>query len=300
MVGKMRNQVVYEANFDYGATYEKLVKSSIVVVDRTEKGLIWVFFKDTKTLFLLSPKGKIQVKWASLEEKKVLLKLLKNLLVPIEGQELSIKPSKQQVFIDYPPPPNFKLYWCEDETEYAKQAEFSPLLVEAVEKAVEKLRFELNFLREPTVKEVAVKVGKTPETVRPILYELAPKIEWREQSDKEAEKEAEEAINLAGWLSWLEKREENYELTKLAQEAMQAAPPQVIKRAKKILQTFPELVPEAKPSFSNNDYQSRIWTSAGINEWPQQTIITWKKVFNNEPPRSSTGTRMSFGLLKSF
>ncbi|MEM2688968.1 MAG: hypothetical protein QXR01_03895 [Candidatus Bathyarchaeia archaeon] len=37
-------------------------------------------------------------------------------------------------------------------------------------------------MREPTVKEVAAKVGKTLENVRSILYELAPKIGWLEQS----------------------------------------------------------------------------------------------------------------------
>ncbi|MEM4481077.1 MAG: hypothetical protein QXG58_07595 [Candidatus Bathyarchaeia archaeon] len=293
----MWNQVVYDANFDYEATYEKLVQSFIAVVEKTEKGLIWVRFKDTKTVFLLSPKGKIQVRWANPEEKKVLLKILKNMLVPIEGQKLSIKPSKQQLFIEYPPPPNFKLYWCEAETEYVKQAEFSPMLVEAVEKAVEELRVELNFLREPTVKEVAMKVGKTPETVRPILYELAPKIGWREQSCEEAEKEAEEAINLASWLSWLKKGEENHELAKMAQEAMQAASPQVIKRAEKILQTFPELVPEAKPDSSRVDDRSSFWASAGLDAWPQQTIIVWKKVFHKEPPASLAGTRASAGFI---
>lgn len=130
----MWNQVVYEANFDYEATYEKLVQSFIAVVEKTEKGLIWVRFKDTKTVFLLSPKGKIQVKWADPEEKKVLLKILKNMLVPVEGQKISIKPSKQQVFIEYPPPQNFRLYWCETEMEYVKHAEFSPLLLELLKK----------------------------------------------------------------------------------------------------------------------------------------------------------------------
>ncbi|MEM3550825.1 MAG: hypothetical protein QXV01_07020, partial [Candidatus Bathyarchaeia archaeon] len=128
----MRNQVVYKANFDYEATYQRLVQSNIAVVDKTEKGLIWVRFKDTKTVFLLSPRGKIQVKWANLEEKKVLLKILKNLLAPTEGQKLSVKPSKQQFSIEYPPPPNFKLYWCELETEYTKQAEFDSSLMESV------------------------------------------------------------------------------------------------------------------------------------------------------------------------
>ncbi len=293
----MRNQVVYESNFGYEATYERLCRSGIAVVEKTEKGLIWVRFKETKTVFLLSPKGKIQVKWANLEEKKVLLKILKNMLVPVEGQELVLKPSKQQVFIEYPPPSNFKLYWCEMETEYAKQAEFDPWLKVSVAKAVEELRFEFCFLREPTVKEVAARVGKTPETVRPIIYELAPKNGWREQEGEEAEKEAEEAINLAGWLAWLDKGEENSELAKMAQEAMQSASSHVIERAKKILKNFPELAPKAEPSSSRGDYRSGVWVSAGLDEWPEQAIKAWRKVFHKEPPASSSGTRRACGFV---
>ncbi len=293
----MVNQVVYESNFDYEATYERLCHSGIFVVEKTEKGLIWARFKDTKTVFLLSPGGRIQVKWGSIDEKKVLLKILKNMLVPVEGQNLTLKPLKQQLFIEYPPPPNFKLYWCETTAEYVKQVEFNPQIIEAVEKAVEELRFQLSFLREPTVREVAAKIGKTPETVRPILYELAPRIGWREQDVREAEKEAEEAINLAGWLSWLDKNEENHELAKMAQEAIQTASSHVIERAKRIMQNFPELVPEAKPSSSTGDSRSRIWTTAGLDKWPEKTKIAWKKAFLKEAPRSSLGTRVTAGWV---
>jgi len=55
---------------------------------------------------------------------------------------------------------------------------------EKVEEAVEELRREFKFFKEPTVREVAVRVGKTPETVRPILFELAPKIGWKEQEEE--------------------------------------------------------------------------------------------------------------------
>jgi|YelNatPaOPRAMG01_1025707.scaffolds.fasta_scaffold03873_17 hypothetical protein len=286
----MPNQVVYESDFDYEATYERLCRSGIAVVEKTGKGLIWLRFKDTKTVFLLSPGGRIQVRWANLEEKKVLLKILKNMLVPIEGQKITLKPLKQQFFIGYPPPPNFKLYWCETAVEYAKHAEFEPQLKEAVEKAVEELRLQLYFLREPTVKELAVKIGKTPETVRPILYELAPKIGWREQESQEAEREAEEAINLAGWMSWLAKGEQNSELDAMAREAMQTAPSHIIERAKKILENFPQLVPEAKPSSHSGDSRSGIWTSAGLEAWPEETKRAWRKAFLKEPPDSSSGT----------
>ena len=66
----------------------------------------------------------MQVKWKNSQEKKVLLEIVKNLLVAQEG-ELKIRPSKQQVWIDYPPPSNFKLYWCDEETEFLKNPSFS-------------------------------------------------------------------------------------------------------------------------------------------------------------------------------
>jgi hypothetical protein len=293
----MSNQVVYQSNFDYEATYERLCRSGVAVVEKTEKGLIWLRFKDTRTVFLLSPGGRIQVRWANLEEKKVLLKILKNMLVPLEGQDIILKPLKQQFFIEYPPPPNFKLYWCETAVEYAKHAEYEPQLKEAVEKAVEELRLQLYFLREPTVKEVATKIGKTPETVRPILYELAPKIGWREQENQEAEKEAEEAINLAGWMSWLAKEEQNAELNAIAREAIQTAQSSIIERAKKILENFPQLVPKAKPSSHSRNSRSEIYTSAGLEAWPEETNRAWKKAFSKEPPASSSGTTITVGFI---
>jgi len=294
----MPNQVVYQSNFDYEATYERLCRSGVAVVEKTEKGLIWLRFKDTRTVFLLSPGGRIQVRWANIEEKKVLLKILKNMLVPPEGQDVVLKPLKQQFFVEYPPPPNFRLYWCEAAVEYAKQAEFEPQLKEAVEKAVNELRHQLYFLREPTVKEVATKVGKTPETVRPILYELAPKIGWREQESQEAEREAEEAINLAGWMSWMAKGEQNAELYAMAQEAIRKAPSNIIERAKKIVENLPQLAPEAKSASYSGDSRSRIWTSAGLEAWPEETKRAWKEVFLKEPPGSSSGTRSSVGFVQ--
>ncbi len=281
----MKNQVVYEANFDYEATYERLVRSGIAAVDETGKGLIWVRFKGTKTVFLLSPNGKIQVKWTSPEEKKVLLKILRNLLVPVVGQELTIKPTKQQLFIEYPPPPNFKIYWCEAETEYVKQAEFSPQLKEAVRAAVERQRRELKFLREPTVKEVASAVGKTPEAVRPALYEAAPELGWVEQEEGEVEREAENAINLAGWLKWLKKGEQNSELAKMAEDALKAAPQHTLEMAKRILENSPEIVPEAKPSTSSPWH----YAAAGL-EWNNETLKAWRRIFKSKPPAPHRST----------
>jgi hypothetical protein len=118
----MKTQIVYETNLDYEASYESLAQSYIAVVDKTRKELISVKFKGTRTIFIISPKGKIQVLWKDVAEKKVLFKVLCNLLVPKAGETLKIKPTIQQAMIPYPPPSNFKLYWCDEETKYAKDS----------------------------------------------------------------------------------------------------------------------------------------------------------------------------------
>jgi len=135
----LKNQVVYQTNADCEATYENLAKNPIVIVDRTEKGLLWFRVKNTDTVFMLSPNGKLQVKWRSEEEKKVLFNIVKELLVP-NNPPLEIKPSRQQLWVDYPPPENFKLYWCGEKTEYTK--EFTPPLVRVPEK--ERRKYELD------------------------------------------------------------------------------------------------------------------------------------------------------------
>lgn len=117
----MKTQIVYQTNLDFEASYQKLVESGIAITDKTEKGMIWLKFKDTKTVFMISPYGKIEVAWKNLGEKKILLKILKNLLVSKEGEKLRIEPIKQIREFSYPPPPNFKLSWCDEETKYHKQ-----------------------------------------------------------------------------------------------------------------------------------------------------------------------------------
>ena len=112
-------QVVYKSNVDFVASYENLAQpSSLTVADITQKGILWFRFKDTKTIFQIFPSGKIQVKWNNMEEKKTLLKLAKNLLVAKDGEKLWIKPDKQQVWIPYPVPESFRLYWCDEQSEY--------------------------------------------------------------------------------------------------------------------------------------------------------------------------------------
>lgn len=165
---------------------------------------------------------------------------------------------------------------------------FETQVEQRVREVVEELRREFRFFREPTVKEVAFKVGEPPEVVRSVLYRLAPKIGWREQSKKEAEMEAEVAINLAGWLICLRKGVQDSELSKLANEAIASAPPEVVKMAEKIAENYPELAPEAKPCIKG----PMQYFSAGLDPWPDGTERVWKKVFLTDPPAS--GTRSFF------
>ena len=119
----MPNQVLYQTNADWYATWKNLTQNPIVVaaVDRTEKGLLWFRLKGTNTVFILSPEGRLQVRWSSPEEKKVAFEIVKHLLVPEEKQKLKVTPLKQQLWIDYPEPENFRIYWCKEETEYLKK-----------------------------------------------------------------------------------------------------------------------------------------------------------------------------------
>lgn len=159
---------------------------------------------------------------------------------------------------------------------------FESLLERKVREVVEELRHEFLFLREPTVKEVALRVGELPEKVRETLYKIAPKIGWKEQEKDEMEKEAEDAINLAGWLKWLKKGEQSSELAKMAQDALQTASRRTIEMANKILENFPEIVPEAYPSSSGPHHFVR----AGL-KWNDETLKAWRRVFKSKPPAPS-------------
>jgi len=151
------NQVVYETNADYNATWENLTKNPLVVtsVDRTEKGTLWFRLKGTKTVFILSPHGRLQVKWECEEEKKVLLEIVKNLLIP-KNSKLQIKPLKQQVWINYPEPENFKLYWCKEETEYVKKKAIEQGIIIETEEPIPIL-YALMLMQKYPVKQIRVK-----------------------------------------------------------------------------------------------------------------------------------------------
>lgn len=119
----MPTQVVYQTNADWYQTREAIVNNPLMKSDTTEKGLIKFWFKSNPTLFMLSPNGKLQVKWNNLNEKKTLYRLVQNLLVAKLGEKLTITPLKQQTWIEYPVPESFKLYWCDKVSEFILKKE---------------------------------------------------------------------------------------------------------------------------------------------------------------------------------
>jgi hypothetical protein len=112
----LMRQVVYKTKADYEKTHDCLSKNPLVVTDITEKGLLWFKFKATKTIFMLSTKGTLQVKWNTDQEKQLLMKLVENLLIDSEGNKAAITPDKQQAWINYEEP--FTLSWCEENIDY--------------------------------------------------------------------------------------------------------------------------------------------------------------------------------------
>lgn len=173
-------------------------------------------------------------------------------------------------------------------------------LKQKVRSVLEELRQTYRFLKEPSVKEVAAKLGKKPEVVSQILYELAPKTLWKEYDNEEQVKEkAKEIINLAGWLKWLRKGDESEEfsstqveeLNRIAKEEVQRAPSHIIKKAEKLLKNYPELVPKAKPTTSSGGPHSFIYAPAGLDPWPEEIEEVWRRIFYEEAP--ITGRRVS-------
>jgi hypothetical protein len=287
------SQVVYETNADVAASHDAMAKNPLVVADRTEKGLLWFKFKDNRTVFLLSPMGKLQVKWNDVSEKRTLFRLIRNLLVPRPNETLSITPRKQQTWIDYPVPDSFKLYWCDQTTEFVlkkppetreeAQQKVSVAIgtdsgdigaakrdvtteVEIVREALNILRGKLTFFREPTLEEVALKLGREP---RPVLEMLLGFAGWKRQSPREAEKTAEAAINLAGLLRWRKEGKQDPELEALYQKAIQGSLTSTIERAQAIYKNYSFLAPYVG--------YSRI-------EWPRITKDCWRHIFHSEPP----------------
>jgi hypothetical protein len=274
----MLAQVVYQTNADYFDSCDVIAKNPLVVSEKTGKGIMTFRFAESRTVFLLSPEGKLQVKWNDVSEKRALYKLVKKLLVPKNSETLVIKPLKQQTWIDYPVPDSFKLYWCDQYDELLKNTSSNecdiprkavPKVkyeVGTVRQALEDLRREFAFLREPTFNEVALKSGCMDSSTVRIGLTLGS---WKCKSAEEAEWTAEKAIDLAGWLKVKEKGDLDPRLIKSANKAIEAASIDVVKKAQDILRNYPELVADV--------------TVKGVS-WPDEMKTKWVKVFGCAPP----------------
>ncbi len=179
--------------------------------------------------------------------------------------------------------------------------------------AIELARHELRFFREPTLNQIAVKVGGSPEAVRLILNELirAHLIDWKEQSEKQAQKEARDAIDLASWLSWKKKGEANGRLNGLFTSTLKDASEEVLERAQNILKNYPDLAPKVnhiEPNWrqvapkrpNGKGLVCSIYDDAFVMppeiaqklqskpvpllEWPEETKEKWREIFVCLPP----------------
>jgi hypothetical protein len=296
----MPSQVVYQTNADWHDSYEAMVRNPLVKVHDTQKGLLTFWFRGSQTVFMLASTGKLQVRWSDLQEKRMLYKLVKNLLVANPNEKLVIKPLRQQTWIEYPVPESFKLYWCDVETEFVlkkplenKEEEKQDKSKSAnkiftrqmalmkekekmgtfgaesakVRKAVEELRHEFRFFREPTLNEVALKSGYLDRRSLRIILDFMAR--WKNETLEDAKTTAEQAINLAGWLRFKARGELNHQLIVLTNKAIDAASMNTIEKAQVILKKYPELVPEVNVT--------------GLI-WPDETKIKWIQTFGSEPP----------------
>jgi hypothetical protein len=280
-VVRLSSQVVYQTNADWHASSEALFHNPLLkTFSESDKGLLIFQFIDSPTIFILAPTGKLQVKWKDIEEKKILFRLIKNLLVAPPNEQLIIKPLKQQLWIEYPVPDPFKVYWCDQSSEFALKKPIVPAKEEApskfsielgrVRQALGELRHELRFLREPSFNEVAIKsCCLNHDTIR-IALKLSI---WRDEPLDQAKRTAEETLNLASWINYKNGSEENPKLMALSRKAINSASLEAIKRAQVILKNYPELIPKV-----------------GSNQlmWPEETKAKWVAVFADEPPAPQT------------
>jgi hypothetical protein len=280
----MLSQVVYQTNADYFDSVEAMAKNPLVVSETTAKGILTFRFVESKTVFLLSPQGKLQVKWNDISEKRTLYKLVKSLLVVKGNEKIVIKPLKQQAWIDYPVPDSFKLYWCDVATEYilkkpesesVKQSGVPKVKNEAgaIKHALDDLRREFRFLREPTLNEVALRSGcLRPRTLKNQLETAG----WRDSKPSSFEFSAEEAIELASWIRLKEKGTTNNPLMANCNKIIESATLSNIEKARTLLQAFPELIPEA-------DMKDLVW--------PEETKKVWRQVFGTALPAEQRAQR---------
>lgn len=147
--------------------------------------------------------------------------------------------------------------------------------------AIEELRNELRFFREPKIVEVAERVSKTPDEVAPAIYALATETGWSEP-DENTQIEAKDSINLAGWLNAEENHEISAELKPRSDEAKAQASKKTQQRAQNIRKYFPNLVPKIIETYLI---------------WPDATRAVWYQIFKTEPPSprlASSGKSFAF------
>ncbi len=251
------------------------------------------------------------VKWNDLHEKKALFRLVRNLLVARENEKLFVKPLKQQLWIDYPVPEKFRIYWCDEVDELVLEkrsgdkcggegasggsSRDAELELKLIVCSLENLRKEFRYLREPTLNEVAVSSGcSDPELTKKGL-ELG---HWKDESLEEAKKVAEEAINLAGCMRLKEKadrpdytyagRMETIDLHSqvydFCNEYLNHALRNAVKLTWIIRQEYPKLAPKV--------------TLFGF-KWPEETQNKWRQVFGCDPPSSQFSWKLQ-GIGNSF
>jgi hypothetical protein len=151
-----------------------------------------------------------------------------------------------------------------------------------IRKAVEEMRKEFYYLKDPTLTEVACKVGKPPATVEPLLYAQAQQTGWT-PPDETTQTEAQDAINLAGWLN----AEKNNQITPERKPRCEQAKARASKRTRQIAQNLLECFPNLIPKIFIDD---RLM-------WPEETAAAWYRTFKTESPgprQSPSGVSIAF------
>lgn len=139
-----------------------------------------------------------------------------------------------------------------------------------IKKAVDELRHEFWFLREPTFNEVALKSGILNTRKLDTFLSFSG---WKDESKEYVKKNAEYALNLAAWLSYKEKGVRDLPLMALCKKEIDLAHLDIIKHGQIILKHNPNVVPKVEPNQLN---------------WPEATKAKWIQVFVDEPPASLT------------
>jgi hypothetical protein len=276
----MPSQVVYQTNADYYASEEAIANNNLIISEKTKKGLLWFRFASSGTIFLLSPNGKLQVKWNNIEEKKLLYKLVKKLLIAEKNQEFDIKPLKQNCWINYPEPESFKVYWCDQSTEFVNKKcteQSSGQSCNAIWGYTDGGKY---CIRAPTSVEIdkeklqdfAKKNHDLFEEIRNYQAMDFAELIWKHATDcysiSELEQRTKEAINLAICIRYFNKAEKPPETLKIYRRTLRHSSENSILAAKTILRICPQLV-------------GRI-TVSGV-EWKDETKDRWERIFHWKP-----------------